>query len=151
MSTPTENPGHDGQPSRGLALVVDDAPTVRLYHGGVLRSAGFTVEEAANGFEALEMLLAQRYDLVVTDVNMPHLDGYALVRRLRAEALTRSVPVITISTESQESDADAAYASGANLYLVKPVAPDLLTRVADLFTSPLPASAAAGPTTGSRS
>ena len=147
--TPGPTPGDGAEPSRGLALVVDDAPTVRMYHGGVLRAAGFTVEEAANGFEALEMLLARRYDLVVTDVNMPQMDGLTLVRRLRAEALGRSVPVITISTESQESDADAGYAAGANLYLVKPVAPDLLTRVADLFTAPLPSSQSSS--TGSRS
>ncbi|WP_432524644.1 response regulator [Kineococcus sp. SYSU DK006] len=156
MSEPTEN-ADPAQPSRGLALVVDDAPTVRMYHGGLLRAAGFTVEEAGNGFEALEMLLVQRYDLVVTDVNMPQMDGLTLVRRLRGEALARSVPVITISTESQESDADAGYAAGANLYLVKPVAPELLTRVADLLTSPLPSSptptpsSAPSPTPGSRS
>ncbi|WP_432544309.1 response regulator [Kineococcus sp. SYSU DK002] len=151
MNPLTENPG-DGTPSRGLALVVDDAPTVRMYHGGVLRAAGFTVEEAANGLEALEVLLVNRYDLVVTDVNMPHMDGFTLVRRLRGEALSRSVPVVTISTESQESDAEAGYAAGANLYLVKPVAPDLLTRVADLLTAPLPSpSSASSSTTGSRS
>ncbi|WP_432563203.1 response regulator [Kineococcus sp. SYSU DK003] len=152
MSQPTEKPdlelpGTDEQTPRRRALVVDDAPTVRMYHGGILRAAGFVVEEAGNGFEALEALLAQRFDLVVTDVNMPQMDGLTLVRRLRAEALGRSVPVITISTESQESDADAGYAAGANLYLVKPVAPDLLTRVAGLLTAPLPSSTP----TGSRS
>ncbi|WP_432546564.1 response regulator [Kineococcus sp. SYSU DK004] len=120
------------------ALVVDDAPTVRMYHGGVLRAAGFTVHEAGNGFEALELLLGAAFDLVVVDVNMPQMDGYELVRRLRAEALAPSCPVVTISTESQEADADAAYRAGANLYLVKPVAPALLGAVAELLTSPLP-------------
>ncbi|WP_432574011.1 response regulator [Kineococcus sp. SYSU DK005] len=145
MSTPDGNPEDPQQ--RGTVLVVDDAPTVRMYHGGVLRAAGFEVEEAANGFEALEMVLAKRYELVVTDVNMPQLDGYGLVRRLRTEALARSTPVVTISTESQESDAEAAYAAGANLYLIKPVAPELLSRVAELLTRPLPTPS----TTGSRS
>ena len=147
MSTPDETPAPGQEQPRGTVLVVDDAPTVRMYHGGVLRAAGFEVEEAANGLEALELLLAHRYDLVVTDVNMPQMDGYALVRRLRSRAVARSTPVVTISTESQESDAETAYAAGANLYLVKPVAPELLSRVAELLTRPLPTPS----TTGSRS
>ncbi len=119
------------------ALVVDDAPTVRLYHGEILRSAGFEVDEAANGFEALELTLVTAYHLLVVDVNMPQMDGYTLVERLRSPDVGLTVPVVTISTESGEADADAAYRAGANLYLVKPVAPDLLRMVAEVLTTPV--------------
>ena len=122
------------------ALVVDDAPTVRMYHGGILRGAGFSVHEAVNGYEALEMLLTETYDLLVVDVNMPQMDGYTLVQRLRSEPMSVTTPVVTISTESQDSDAEAAHRAGANLYLVKPVAPELLRRTAELLTAPLPAA-----------
>ncbi|NHC46765.1 response regulator [Motilibacter aurantiacus] len=121
------------------ALVVDDAPTVRLYHGEILRSAGFSVDEAGNGLEALELALSARYDLLVVDVNMPQMDGYELVRRLRAEEPGLDCPIVTISTEADDSDAETAYRAGANLYLVKPVAPGLLEQVASLLTTPLPA------------
>ena len=121
------------------ALVVDDAPTVRMYHGGILRQAGFDVDEAVNGFEALEMLLAGSYALLLVDVNMPQMDGYTLVQRLRSAPVSCAAPVVTISTESGDADAEAAYRAGANLYLVKPVAPDALSRTALLLTSDLPA------------
>ena len=121
-------------------LVVDDAPTVRLYHGAILRSLGFAVEEAGNGFEALEMVLTRAYDLLLVDVNMPQMDGYALVRRLRAPDVGVTAPVVTISTEAENADAAEALAAGANLYLVKPVSPEVLTRVAGVLTAPLPSS-----------
>ncbi|NHC15283.1 response regulator [Motilibacter deserti] len=129
----------DQDTSRPRALVVDDAPTVRLYHGEILRSAGFDVDEAGNGFEALELALATAYDLLVVDVNMPQMDGYELLTRLRSDEVALTCPVVTISTEADEPDADNAYRAGANLYLVKPVAPDLLEHVAGVLTSSLPA------------
>ena len=103
-------------------LVVDDAATVRLYHGSVLRDAGWDVSEAGNGYKALELSLLHDYDLFLVDVTMPRLDGYALVEALRREALSRTAPVVMISTEARDGDAERAYAAGANLYLVKPVA-----------------------------
>jgi two-component system chemotaxis response regulator CheY len=104
-------------------LIVDDAATVRMYHGGILRDAGFGVVEAANGFEALEMVLERHFDLVVSDVNMPQMDGYAFISALRrGGGPSSSTPVVMISTESAGADADQAYAAGANMYLTKPVA-----------------------------
>ena len=119
-------------------LVVDDAPTVRMYHSSILRAAGFDTTEAGNGFEALEMAITVPYDLLVVDVNMPQMDGFTLVERLRSPEVARSTAIIMISTEAQESDADRAYEVGANLFLTKPVAPDLLRRVAEILTAPLP-------------
>lgn len=111
-------------------LVIDDAVTQRLYHRQILEGDSFAVEEAANGYEGLEKLLAAPFDLCLVDVNMPMMDGMTMVRRLRREAGIADTPVIMISTEAQELDAAQAYAAGANLYLVKPVtAADLLLNV----------------------
>ena len=116
-------------------LVVDDAATVRLYHTKLLSDAGFAVAEAANGLEAVEAALAAAYDLFVIDVNMPKMDGYACVAALRSETVGTAAPVLMISTEDRPGDADRAFAAGANLYLVKPVAPERLVRIARVLTS----------------
>jgi len=115
-------------------LIVDDATTVRLYHRQILEQAGFAVEEAINGLEALEKAVADHYDLYLVDVNMPRMDGYTFLRQLRARDDVYQAPAVMISTESQEKDRKAAYAAGANYYMVKPVKPDLLARLAGLLT-----------------
>ena len=114
-------------------LVVDDAPTVRLYHATPLLDAGFRVEEAANGLEAVEAALATPFDLFVVDVNMPMMNGYACVETLRSDAVGTDAPIVMISTEDRPEDADRAYRAGANLYLVKPVAAPRLVRVATML------------------
>jgi two-component system chemotaxis response regulator CheY len=116
-------------------LVVDDATTVRMYHRAILEAAGFAVEEAANGYEGLEKALSTAFDLILVDVNMPKMDGYSLVRALREQPSTASLPAILISTEAEASDARQGYAAGANLYLVKPVRPDDLTLNARMLTA----------------
>ena len=122
------------QPAR--VLIVDDAATIRQYHRSVLESGGYVVDEAVNGYEALERAGAEDYDLFLVDVNMPRLDGYALVEALRREAVSRTAPVLMISTESRDGDAERAYAAGANLYLVKPVAAEHLVMTARVLTGP---------------
>lgn len=122
----------DGAPRR--VLVVDDATLVRLYYREALERAGFAVDEAINGIEALEKLLAGRYDLVVADINMPKMDGLAFLRALRAEGEVATVPAIVTSTEAGPQDRDAAREAGANLYLVKPVPAGRLVSQAALLT-----------------
>jgi two-component system chemotaxis response regulator CheY len=116
-------------------LVVDDAATVRMYHTRLLGGAGFDVTEAANGLEAVEAALGTPFALFVVDVNMPKMDGYSCVTTLRSETVGSSAPVVMISTEDRPGDTDRAYAAGANLYLVKPVAGDRLVRVARMLTA----------------
>ena len=116
-------------------LVVDDAATVRLYHTKLLGDAGFSVAEAANGLEAVEAALGTPYDLFVVDVNMPKMNGYTCVETLRSETVGTAAPVVMISTEDRPGDADRAYAAGANLYLVKPVAAERLVRIARILTA----------------
>lgn len=115
-------------------LIVDDASTVRLYHRQILESAGFTVAEAANGYEALEKALADRFALWLIDINMPKMDGITLLKSLRAEGSIGATPAIVISTEDREREAALAYAAGANLYLVKPVLPEELVAQAEILT-----------------
>ncbi len=103
-------------------LIVDDAATVRMYHRGILESAGYTVEEAWNGIEALEKTLESSFDLYVVDVNMPKLDGYGFLRELRQQEIPQQ-PAIMVSTEAAPRDESAAYQAGANGYLIKPVRP----------------------------
>lgn len=104
-------------------LVVDDAATVRMFHRQILEAEGLSVEEAVNGIEALEKALGADFDLYLVDINMPRMNGYALVSQLRANAQIRQVPVVMISTEAERSDATQAYLNGANFYIVKPCPP----------------------------
>lgn len=107
-------------------LIVDDAATVRMYHRSILETAGYAVDEAVNGVEALERALGKPYDLYLVDVNMPKLDGYAFIRELRGYAEIAQAPAVMISTEAKASDQAKAYEAGANLYLIKPIRPEIL-------------------------
>lgn len=115
-------------------LVIDDGITMRLFYRTVLEAAGFVVEEATNGVEGYEKVLAQSFDLLIVDINMPKMDGYSMLRAIRRDASVQGVPAITISTEAAEADVAKAYEAGANYYLVKPVKPEMLTEVARLMT-----------------
>ena len=107
-------------------LIVDDAATVRMYHRSILEAAGYAVDEAINGVEALERALSKTYDLYLVDVNMPKLDGYSFIRTLRGYAEIAQAPAVMISTEAKISDQIKAYEAGANLYLIKPIRPETL-------------------------
>lgn len=118
-------------------LVIDDAATVRMYHRKMLGDAGWHVEEACNGVEALEKVMSQPqdkpFDLYVVDINMPKMDGYTFVRELRRLTQVRQSPVLMVSTEAQTHDNSAAQEAGANCYLVKPAKPQGLVLTAALL------------------
>jgi len=108
-------------------LVVDDAALVRRYYRDILEHAGFEVDEALNGLEALEKLLAAPVDLLIVDVNMPRMDGFTFVDAVRRQALPlAATPVLITSTEAGPQDFAAARAAGANFYLVKPISREKL-------------------------
>jgi two-component system chemotaxis response regulator CheY len=118
-----------GASAKARVLVVDDSSLVRLYYRSALEKAGFEVEQAINGIEAMERALSQPFDLVIVDVNMPRMDGLTFLRALRRSAADVAVlPALMISTESETQDIAAARAAGANFYLVKPVAEAELVR-----------------------
>ena len=123
-----------GDNDRRRVLVVDDAATVRAYSRKVLEADGFVVDEAVNGIDGLEHALASPPDLLIVDINMQKMDGYAMLRRLRQEPALRDVPAVMISTESKDSDRENALLAGANWYFVKPVRPDDLSAAARLLT-----------------
>ena len=115
-------------------LVVDDSALVRLYYRQALEQAGFEVEQALNGIEALEKCLAAAFDLVIVDVNMPKMDGFSFVRSLRRSAAEiASVPALIITTEAGAEDLRQGRVAGANFYLVKPVSEDDLRRHAAIL------------------
>ena len=92
-------------PPRMRILVVDDSSLVRLYYRDALEKAGFEVEQAINGIEAMEKVLAQPFDLLIVDVNMPKMDGFSFLRALRRSAPdVATLPALVITTEAGEQD-----------------------------------------------
>ena len=115
-------------------LIVDDSSLVRLYYRDTLEKAGFEVEQAINGIEAMEKVLTQSYDLAIVDINMPRMDGISFVRSLRRSSPdVASLPALMVTTEAGQQDIVDARTAGANFYLVKPVSEaELLRHVAVL-------------------
>ena len=107
-------------------LIVDDSEFVRNYHSYILEQADFQVITAVDGSDGLEKLYTNTCDLVLTDINMSNMDGYEFIRRVRADGKYGSLPIIIVSTESEGKDKMKGFDAGANLYLVKPSAPDMM-------------------------
>ena len=123
-----------GEGTRKRVMVVDDAALARLYYRDALEHAGFQVEEAMNGIEALEKLLSAPVDLLIVDVNMPQMDGFTFLAALRRQELPlASIPALVTSTEAAAQDFAAARAAGANFYLVKPVGRERLVEVSAML------------------
>jgi two-component system chemotaxis response regulator CheY len=104
------------------ALVVDDSPAMRKQLSYALqRVMGMEATEAGDGADAWRKLAAASFDIVITDINMPMMDGLKLVSMVRAGGAHQRVPIVVITTESAEADRRRAMALGASAYLVKPV------------------------------
>lgn len=110
-------------------LIVDDSVSMRRMVGSALRSASFDVVEAANGPEALAVLDRHQVDLIITDVNMPDMDGISLVRAIRNRAATKSIPVLILTTESGVEMKQAGRTAGATGWIVKPFSSQQLVQV----------------------
>ena len=110
-------------------LVVDDSASMRQMVSFALTSAGFAVEEAEDGAVALGRAKGQRFNAVVTDVNMPNMDGVALISALRQDPKWRAVPILMLTTESSDEMKNKGRAAGANGWLVKPFDPQRLIEV----------------------
>lgn len=118
-----------------VALVVEDSPTMRqLIVFALRRIPRLSIVEAEDGLEALKKLAAQRFDIVVTDINMPVMDGLKLVHRIRSDETLKDIPVVIITTEGGNEDRQRALALGANAYITKPIqGPHVLATVKDLL------------------
>lgn len=110
-------------------LVVDDSPSMRKMVSFTLLGAGFKVVEAVDGVDALEKAALQPFDLVLTDQNMPRLDGLGLLRKLRTHPQYASIPILMLTTESGDFMKQAGRAAGATGWLVKPFDPSRLIEV----------------------
>ena len=119
---------------RMRVLIVDDSALIRLYFRQALEGAGFEVEQAINGIEAMEKVLAEMFDLAIVDVNMPKMDGLSFIRKLRRNGSdVAALPILMVTTEAGQKDIEEARAVGANFYLVKPISEtDLVRYVAAL-------------------
>jgi two-component system chemotaxis response regulator CheY len=113
-------------------LIVEDSPTMRALVVTSLEGLGAPLEvtEATSGFEALRALPRAGYDLIVTDINMPDINGLELISFVRGNPAYRHIPLVIISTEGSERDRDRGLDLGADAYLVKPFAPDALAETA---------------------
>lgn len=112
-----------------LALVVDDSDIMRQVLSFTLRQAGFTVIEANNGKVAVSCLERGPFSVIITDLNMPEMDGVSFIAHARSHAAHKYVPILMLTTESQESKRQEGKAAGATAWLVKPFDPDKLLAV----------------------
>ena len=112
-----------------LILAVDDSPSMRKMVSFTLTGAGYEVVEAVDGIDAYEKAQAQSFDLVLTDQNMPRLDGLGLTRKLRDHPQFKTVPILVLTTESSELMKQAGRSAGATGWLVKPFDPARLLEV----------------------
>ena len=111
------------------ALVVDDSPSMRQLVSYTLGEAGFEVLQGGNGQEGLGQLDKARVQLIVTDLNMPVMDGIAFIKEVRGRAAHRFTPILMLTTESQDASKQAGKAAGATGWLVKPFDPERLLQV----------------------
>jgi len=118
------------------ALVVEDSPPMRkMIVFALSRVRELTVVEADDGVDALRRIASTKFDIIITDINMPILDGLKLVKRLRADEAYRNVPIIIITTEGAEEDRQRALALGANAYITKPIqAPQVIQLVRETLS-----------------
>ena len=111
-------------------LIVEDSSTMRSLLVSTLEDLGaFQIEEAASGFEALKILSRQRPDLIITDINMPDINGLELVSFVKRNPLTKTIPLIIVTTERGDRDRAKGMELGAEEYLTKPFDPHLLQRL----------------------
>jgi two-component system chemotaxis response regulator CheY len=110
-------------------LAVDDSMSMRQMISATLKSAGYEVLQASNGQEALQLAKTKKADLVLTDINMPQMDGISLIRALRALPNYRFTPILTLTTESDPEMKQKGKAAGASGWIVKPFNPDQLLQV----------------------
>lgn len=110
-------------------LAVDDSPSLRQMVSFTLKSSGFDVVVAVDGQDAIEKLRDREVDLVLTDQNMPNMDGLSLVRHLRSQPRFKALPILILTTESSDEMKQQGRAAGATGWLVKPFDPRKLVEV----------------------
>ena len=108
-------------------LTVDDSRTMRDLLLASLREAGFKVVQAVDGADGVEMLQTTSADVIITDINMPRMNGFAFVDAVRTDARHRATPILVLTTEDEPALKDRARRAGATGWIVKPFDPEKLT------------------------
>ena len=117
-------------------LIAEDERDIRDLIAFTLKFAGYDIVTANNGEEAVHLTKQELPDLVITDVRMPKMTGYEACRQIKADPATQHIPVVFLSAKGQEAEVQTGLDSGADEYLLKPFAPDQLTRkVADILAT----------------
>jgi CheY-like chemotaxis protein len=109
-------------------LIAEDEPDIRELIALTLQFSGYDVVSTKDGVEAVEVAQKEQFDLILMDVRMPRMTGYEACRRLRENETTKHIPVVFLSAKGQEAEVQAGLQAGANQYILKPFAPDMLTR-----------------------
>ncbi len=110
-------------------LIVDDSKTVRNLVAFIMKKEGFKVTMAEDGLDGLEKLYsAEHIDLIISDINMPRMDGFTFIKTVREQEAYRDMPIVVLSTEGQEKDIQQGIQLGANMYMVKPAQPDKMVK-----------------------
>jgi two-component system chemotaxis response regulator CheY len=112
-----------------VIMTVDDSASIRQMVGFTLKDAGYQVVEAMDGRDALSKLKGATVNMVITDLNMPNMDGIELIRNLRATSACKFIPIIMLTTESQAEKKQEGKAAGATGWIVKPFRPEQLLAV----------------------
>ncbi|MGH6674130.1 MAG: response regulator [Xanthobacteraceae bacterium] len=107
-------------------LTIDDSKTIRDMLMLILADAGFEVLQAVDGQDGLDVLEKENVDVVITDINMPRMDGYEVIRQMRSKSIYKSMPILVLTTESDAEKKNLARAAGATGWMVKPFDPDRL-------------------------
>lgn len=110
-------------------LIVDDSESIRALVAFTLESSGYTVTKAGDGLEALQKLNGAEFNLIITDLNMPNMDGIQLIRKVRQTEGYSAIPILMLTTESQQSKKEEAKSAGATGWIVKPFVPEKLLDV----------------------
>ncbi|GGB86188.1 response regulator [Pseudoduganella buxea] len=117
-------------------MVVDDSLSIRQVVSIALKQAGYDVIEGVDGVDALAKLTGQKVNLIISDVNMPNMDGITFVKELKTRAAYKFTPVLMLTTESQEDKKAQGQAAGARAWMVKPFKPDTLLAAVQKLVMP---------------
>jgi two-component system chemotaxis response regulator CheY len=109
-------------------LIVDDDATTRKLLGLYLKSKGYEVAYAENGLDGIEKIGTENPGLIISDLNMPYMDGIEFVKTVRGDPARAEIPILMVTTEADPEERERAMSSGVNGYLVKPVTADVITQ-----------------------
>ncbi|MBF0317920.1 MAG: response regulator [Nitrospirae bacterium] len=117
-------------------MIIDDSATLREVVKATLLKAGYDVLEAVDGKDALKKIAGQKINLIICDVNMPNMDGITFLKEIKQDAAHKFVPIIMLTTESQESKKQEGKAAGAKAWVVKPFKPETILAAVEKLILP---------------